>query len=397
MIIQKCEKLIIGILIIEIILSISQIVDISLSKEECIDGLSAYMSAAFGITFSILGPLISFNSANHFGAYKIFFGFYLFFVIDIIVSSAPDFLFLNNIVECGLSYLIVYPIIHMSMYIVKILAIILVFYIMKRYSLYGDGTFMIVKKYKKFKRHGVWTYYHPDGTKEMEEEWQNDYKNGKTIQYHENGQIKVEGEFKSGNKIGIWIFYCQQGRKEKEIEYKTCYSQKLTKYHENGNKKEEGEFKNEFREGIWIFWYRNGNKKEEGNYENGSMEGKWIFWKENGNISQEGEYENNFKEGKWICYSQEGNINEVFYKYNILVPPDEKSKKIIGYDLFGEEFKEKYRKCVSVNNHYFTEEGWKKWNKGKCPIDFQEIDNKIYVSDESQGIISVDNSEEMLE
>ncbi len=70
------------------------------------------------------------------------------------------------------------------------------------------------------KKHGVWTYWHENGNKWLEENYQNNMLHGKFIEWYKSGEISFEGEYSDGIPSGEWIFWDDQGNKTKKLIYK---------------------------------------------------------------------------------------------------------------------------------------------------------------------------------
>lgn len=56
-------------------------------------------------------------------------------------------------------------------------------------------------------RHGVWTYFFPDGKKQSITEYKHGKKDGFTIVYHENGSVYYKGEYLDDQMVGVWDYY----------------------------------------------------------------------------------------------------------------------------------------------------------------------------------------------
>lgn len=72
------------------------------------------------------------------------------------------------------------------------------------------------------KKHGVWTYYFPDGRKQSVTEYKNGLKDGYSVVYHANGSIYYSGEYREDKMVGIWDFYdTETGKKSHTKDYGT--------------------------------------------------------------------------------------------------------------------------------------------------------------------------------
>jgi antitoxin component YwqK of YwqJK toxin-antitoxin module len=107
--------------------------------------------------------------------------------------------------------------------------------------------------YKKIKRkslnnlhvmHGPWTYYHENGQKQSEENFDNDSKQGNSTYYYDNGKKASEGVYK------IFI---------------------------------EGGMSFSLEQGEWNYWNQSGLKSDIKNYKKGKVL-TWDAWDEDGNV-----------------------------------------------------------------------------------------------------------------
>jgi len=56
-------------------------------------------------------------------------------------------------------------------------------------------------------RHGVWTYYTPEGKTQAVTEYQHGKKHGYAIVYHPNGALYYRGEWHKDQQVGKWDYY----------------------------------------------------------------------------------------------------------------------------------------------------------------------------------------------
>ena len=69
------------------------------------------------------------------------------------------------------------------------------------------------------KRHGVWTYYHPNGIKGSTSSYTNGMRNGVSQVWRPNGSPYYIGEYRNDKKIGVWRTYDEQGKFVSEKDY----------------------------------------------------------------------------------------------------------------------------------------------------------------------------------
>ncbi|HZZ27376.1 MAG TPA: hypothetical protein VFE46_05150 [Pirellulales bacterium] len=92
-------------------------------------------------------------------------------------------------------------------------------------------------------RHGLWTWWHKNGQKQMEGRYEADQPVGKFSWWYPSGQKQLEGEYLAGK---------QQGK--------------------------------------FIWWHPNGQKQLEGAYIAGVLTGKWTRWNSEGHVVEVGDY-----------------------------------------------------------------------------------------------------------
>lgn len=68
-------------------------------------------------------------------------------------------------------------------------------------------------------RHGLSTYYHPNGNKSAEGFYQDNLPVGEWIYWHENGKIKTRGNVSFGDRTGKWIYYNEAENLEAVVTY----------------------------------------------------------------------------------------------------------------------------------------------------------------------------------
>jgi antitoxin component YwqK of YwqJK toxin-antitoxin module/GNAT superfamily N-acetyltransferase len=132
---------------------------------------------------------------------------------------------------------------------------------------------------------GVWTRWHPTGTKIEEGRYEADLQEGKWTQWYSSGALQAEGEFHGARKDGVWVTYHPDGKA----------------------KFQEGTFRRGMEDGPWIYWHANGQKYQEGSFVLGVPMGKWTTWHDNGQKQSEGVYDVGGQTGVWTKWHPSGN------------------------------------------------------------------------------------------
>ncbi len=95
----------------------------------------------------------------------------------------------------------------------------------------------------------------------------------KEINYYPNGEIETEGELnEDGQKHGLWVYWHENGKKWLEENYQNSLRHgEFIEWYMSGDKSFEGEYENGFPSGKWTFWDEDGNKTKQLIYENGEV------------------------------------------------------------------------------------------------------------------------------
>lgn len=84
---------------------------------------------------------------------------------------------------------------------------------------------------------------------------------GPATWWHANGQKQLEGQYERGVPV-----------------------ERFTWWHANGQSKVQGNYAEGKPDGKWVWWHENGQKQMEGEYINGDRSGKWSRWQPDGKI-----------------------------------------------------------------------------------------------------------------
>ena len=168
-------------------------------------------------------------------------------------------------------------------------------------SRYPDGQLKMKGLIKEGVRHGVWTFWRADGSREKVEEYDQGVRDGTWIwfgpdgkelarsdfirgtgrdfDFYRSGARAWEGSYKRGRKEGRWIFWYPDGRRRLEGFYRAGRKDGMfTYWRSNGVKLMEGEFKGGLMEDTWTMWFSNGIKMSEENYRSGEKDGPARYW-----------------------------------------------------------------------------------------------------------------------
>ncbi|MCC8152730.1 MAG: hypothetical protein LIP01_00035 [Tannerellaceae bacterium] len=149
---------------------------------------------------------------------------------------------------------------------------------------YSAGKMRLKGQYEKREKVGTWTYYHPDGTLEKEEEYVKDKVHTYRF-FHPNNQPAVEFMLKGGWLIKEHVRYSEEGA----LVYRRIQDeQDSEKMHE-------------------TFYYPDGTVKAVYTIRSRMRTGDYICYDEDGLIVESGEIEKD-EYTRRVFYDKEGNV-----------------------------------------------------------------------------------------
>ena len=103
--------------------------------------------------------------------------------------------------------------------------------------------------------------------------------------------IQVVGTEGSNQRHGLWTWWHKNGQKQMEGRYESDLPVgKFTWWYPNGQKQLQGEYINGKQQGKFTWWHPNGQKQLEGAYIAGVLSGKWTRWNNDGRVVEVGDY-----------------------------------------------------------------------------------------------------------
>ena len=107
---------------------------------------------------------------------------------------------------------------------------------------------------------------------------------GKSYRLHPNGQKELEENFKDGKRDGLFVGWYENGQKRSEGNYKDGEQYGLyPTWHENGEKRSEVNIKDGLYDGLLTGWHDNGQKAHESNWKDGKIVSQ-KDWDEEGEL-----------------------------------------------------------------------------------------------------------------
>jgi antitoxin component YwqK of YwqJK toxin-antitoxin module len=103
--------------------------------------------------------------------------------------------------------------------------------------------------------------------------------------------IQVVGTEGNNQRHGLWTWWHKNGQKQMEGRYESDLPVgKFTWWYPNGQKQLQGEYINGKQQGKFTWWHPNGQKQLEGAYVAGVLSGKWTRWNTDGRVVEVGDY-----------------------------------------------------------------------------------------------------------
>ena len=152
---------------------------------------------------------------------------------------------------------------------------------------------------------GLFTYYYPDGTVRITNEYSVPGKVCKHKVYNQRGQLLAEGNFNQKNRDGLWLFY--DGARKQPVKL-TTYKMGVRHglqviFTSNGDTAEVCNWADNHRHGRW--WKRIGERGYiTATYVRGGIEGRLVEYDDNGLLIREGYYKDGFRHGTCRYYDQ---------------------------------------------------------------------------------------------
>lgn len=104
-------------------------------------------------------------------------------------------------------------------------------------------------------------------------------------------KIEVVGTEGVNQRHGLWTWWHKNGQKQMEGRYEQDLPiGKFTWWYPNGQKQLQGEYGNGKQQGTFVWWHPNGQKQLEGAYLAGVLSGKWTRWNNDGRVVEVGDY-----------------------------------------------------------------------------------------------------------
>lgn len=139
---------------------------------------------------------------------------------------------------------------------------------------------------------GLWQYWHSDGTKQADVNWEKGFREGPAEFYYPDGAISSKENYLHGLLHGPCSFYSEDGNLVSEGEYSYGRMSGLWRtFAEGGQLLSKGSYHLDRQTGDWEFWFPGGSIASCGRYEEGSTVGVWEYYFESGKLQQICQYD----------------------------------------------------------------------------------------------------------
>ena len=152
---------------------------------------------------------------------------------------------------------------------------------------------------------GTFTYYYPNGTVRITNQYTVPGKICHHKVYNQNGELLAEGTFNQKNRDGLWTFY--DGKRLKPVKL-TTYKMGVRHglqiiFNSDGDTAEVCNWDDNHRHGRW--WKRIGKKGYiTATYVHGGIEGRLVEYNDDQQLVREGHYTSGERDGQWKYYDQ---------------------------------------------------------------------------------------------
>lgn len=152
------------------------------------------------------------------------------------------------------------------------------------------------------KETGTFTYYYPNGTIRIQNEYTIPGKVCKHQVFDKEGHLLAKGDFNQKNRDGLWLFYSANGKVIKQTTYKMGVRHGLqVLFTSNGDTAEVCNWADNHRHGRW--WKRIGTKGYiTATYVKGGIEGRLTEYNDDQQLVREGFYTKGERNGQWSYY-----------------------------------------------------------------------------------------------
>ncbi len=182
---------------------------------------------------------------------------------------------------------------------------------------YENGALQLEGFYQEGQRHGQFTTWRSDGTREIVEHYVAGQLDGEKLTWFPNGKPATKEFYQDGIPDREKHTWYQSGQKATEEYLKGgIINGRSLAWYENGNPKHEKQFTNGKLDGPCLTWYEDGTNATREFYVNGVCDGEQLAWHPNGRKQHQAFFQNTKRSGTWVEWDTSGKINsKTIYYY----------------------------------------------------------------------------------
>lgn len=133
--------------------------------------------------------------------------------------------------------------------------------------------------------------------------------NGPFVYYHPNGKKSAEGQYENYILTGLFTYYFFDGSISGTAFYKNDVLDSTYKsYYFGGKLRTSGTYKDGEKVGQWKYYYPNGKLREEEYYVDGKLNGLNTLYLEDGRVDKKLTYKNNLLEGPYEIFAEKDQL-----------------------------------------------------------------------------------------
>jgi antitoxin component YwqK of YwqJK toxin-antitoxin module len=172
-----------------------------------------------------------------------------------------------------------------------------------------DGKKVIEWNFDRGLRHGLATWWHPNGAKRWELEYANGVPVGERSIFGPDGQLTGTVTYIDGRPLVKKVKWYSKSRKEYEgtvLGSDEFDGKDFDWWNTSAIADTSTPRAPDVKHGAWTAWHPNGVKRADGSYDRGLPDGKFTWWTDNGQKQAEGSYQAGLKVGTWITWHDNG-------------------------------------------------------------------------------------------
>lgn len=174
---------------------------------------------------------------------------------------------------------------------------------------YENGALQLEGYYQAGRRHGQFSAWRPDGTREAVEHYAAGQLHGEKLTWFPNGKPASKEFYENGIPDRENHTWYESGQKATEEYLKEGITDgKSLAWYENGNPKYEKQFAGGKLDGACLTWYEDGAQATREFYVKGVCDGEQLAWHPNGRQQRQAFFKNGKRSGIWTEWDATGKV-----------------------------------------------------------------------------------------